>query len=74
MSNSTIWLQNHVIEIEYYRIQQLRSHNKLVNFDERKKILEVDNSEWEVWHQTLKKALVSEGIGDMGDPTFEKLF
>ncbi|KAF6135639.1 hypothetical protein GIB67_028210, partial [Kingdonia uniflora] len=36
--------------------------------------LEVNNSEWEVWRQTLKKALVSEGIGDMGDPTFEKRF
>ncbi|KAF6170357.1 hypothetical protein GIB67_043047, partial [Kingdonia uniflora] len=28
----------------------------------------------EVWHQTLKKALASEGMGDMGDPTSEELF
>ncbi|KAF6168202.1 hypothetical protein GIB67_011587 [Kingdonia uniflora] len=47
-------------------------HNKLVNSEERKKTLEVDNSEWEVWRQALKKALASEGMGDMGDPTFKK--
>ncbi|KAF6144869.1 hypothetical protein GIB67_001880, partial [Kingdonia uniflora] len=28
----------------------------------------------EIWRQTLKKALANEGMGDMGDPTFEKLF
>ncbi|KAF6169146.1 hypothetical protein GIB67_038643 [Kingdonia uniflora] len=28
----------------------------------------------EVWLQALKKALASEGIRDMGDPTFEELF
>ncbi|KAF6172394.1 hypothetical protein GIB67_025899, partial [Kingdonia uniflora] len=49
-------------------------HKKLVNSEERKKTLEVDNNEWEVWRQTLKKALASEGMGDMGDPTFEELF
>ncbi|KAF6160272.1 hypothetical protein GIB67_019041 [Kingdonia uniflora] len=49
-------------------------HNIPVNSEERKKTLEVDNSEWEVWRQVLKKALASEGMGDMGDPTFEELF
>ncbi|KAF6175088.1 hypothetical protein GIB67_039001 [Kingdonia uniflora] len=49
-------------------------HKKLVNSEERKKTLEVNNNEWEVWHQALKKALESEGMGDMGDPTFEELF
>ncbi|KAF6160197.1 hypothetical protein GIB67_016633, partial [Kingdonia uniflora] len=49
-------------------------HKKLVNSEERKKTLEVDNNEWEVWRQALKKALASEGMGDMGDPTFEELF
>ncbi|KAF6155679.1 hypothetical protein GIB67_007116, partial [Kingdonia uniflora] len=49
-------------------------HNKLVNSEERKKTLEIDNSEWEVWRQALKKALASEGMGDMGDPTFKELF
>ncbi|KAF6143934.1 hypothetical protein GIB67_001728 [Kingdonia uniflora] len=47
---------------------------KLVNAEERMKSLETDNSEWEVWRQALKKALASEGMGDMGDPTFEELF
>ncbi|KAF6150626.1 hypothetical protein GIB67_022238 [Kingdonia uniflora] len=47
---------------------------KLVNAKERMKSLEANNSEWEVWTQTLKKALASEGMGDMGDPTFEELF
>ncbi|KAF6165075.1 hypothetical protein GIB67_000659, partial [Kingdonia uniflora] len=49
-------------------------HNRLVNSEERKKTLEVDNSEWEVWRQALKKTLSSEGMGDMGDPTFEEFF
>ncbi|KAF6135732.1 hypothetical protein GIB67_028588 [Kingdonia uniflora] len=49
-------------------------HKKLVNSEERKKTLEVDNNEWEVWRQALKKTLASEGMGDMGDPTFEELF
>ncbi|KAF6166493.1 hypothetical protein GIB67_038230 [Kingdonia uniflora] len=47
---------------------------KLVNAEERMKFLEANNSEWEVWRQALKKALASEGMGDMGDPTFEELF
>ncbi|KAF6156034.1 hypothetical protein GIB67_035391 [Kingdonia uniflora] len=51
-----------------------KKHKKLVNSEEKKKTLEVDNNEWEVWHQALKKALASEGMGDMGDPTFEELF
>ncbi|KAF6161325.1 hypothetical protein GIB67_009212, partial [Kingdonia uniflora] len=49
-------------------------HKKLVNSGEIKKTLEVDNNEWEVWRQTLKKTLASEGMGDMGDPIFEELF
>ncbi|KAF6135439.1 hypothetical protein GIB67_027313 [Kingdonia uniflora] len=49
-------------------------HKKLVNSEERKKTLEVDNNEWEVWRQALKKVFASEGMGDMGDPTFEELF
>ncbi|KAF6165323.1 hypothetical protein GIB67_018767 [Kingdonia uniflora] len=47
---------------------------KLVNVKKMMKSLEVNNNEWEVWRQTLKKALTSEGMGDMGDPIFEKLF
>ncbi|KAF6146330.1 hypothetical protein GIB67_030199, partial [Kingdonia uniflora] len=46
----------------------------LVNAEERMKSLELNNSEWEVWRQALKKTLVSEGMGDMGDLTFEELF
>ncbi|KAF6137365.1 hypothetical protein GIB67_036402 [Kingdonia uniflora] len=49
-------------------------HKKLVNSEDRKKTLVVDNNEWEVWRQVLKKALASEGMRDMGDPTFEELF
>ncbi|KAF6169309.1 hypothetical protein GIB67_013739, partial [Kingdonia uniflora] len=47
---------------------------KLVNDEEIKKYFEVNNNEWEVWRQSLKKALASEGMGDMVDPTFEELF
>ncbi|KAF6150753.1 hypothetical protein GIB67_020836 [Kingdonia uniflora] len=52
------------------RMKSLQANNsewykKLVNSEERKKTLEVDNNEW---------ALASEGMGDMGDPTFEELF
>ncbi|KAF6160191.1 hypothetical protein GIB67_016627 [Kingdonia uniflora] len=47
---------------------------KLVNAEERMKSLKVNNSEWEVWRQTLKNALASKGMEDMGDPTFEELF
>ncbi|KAF6162677.1 hypothetical protein GIB67_013291 [Kingdonia uniflora] len=46
---------------------------KLVNAEEMMKSLEAHNSEW-VWHQVLMEALSSEGMGDMGDPTFEELF
>ncbi|KAF6168300.1 hypothetical protein GIB67_018140, partial [Kingdonia uniflora] len=49
-------------------------HKKLDNSEERKKTLEVDNNEWEVWRQALKKALASDGMGEMGDPTFEEFF
>ncbi|KAF6176811.1 hypothetical protein GIB67_026498 [Kingdonia uniflora] len=47
---------------------------KLVNTEERMKTLEANNSEWEVWHQALKKELASEGMGDMRDLTFEEFF
>ncbi|KAF6154070.1 hypothetical protein GIB67_018992 [Kingdonia uniflora] len=47
---------------------------KLINAKEMKKSLEVNNNEWEVWRQSLKKALTSKGMGDMGDPTFKELF
>ncbi|KAF6151720.1 hypothetical protein GIB67_002003, partial [Kingdonia uniflora] len=47
---------------------------KLANAEERMKSLEVNSSEWEVWRQALKKALASEGMGDIGDLTFEELF
>ncbi|KAF6155956.1 hypothetical protein GIB67_039287 [Kingdonia uniflora] len=36
--------------------------------------LSVELNKKEVWRQTLKKALASEGMGDMGDPIFEELF
>ncbi|KAF6148589.1 hypothetical protein GIB67_042548 [Kingdonia uniflora] len=39
---------------------------KLVNAEEMKKSLEVNNNEW-VWRQSFKKALASEGMGDMWD-------
>ncbi|KAF6135939.1 hypothetical protein GIB67_006831 [Kingdonia uniflora] len=68
----------HVPSVFILMLEFFFQHNKLVNSEERKNTLEVDNSEWfllpEVWLQALKKALASEGIGDMGDPTFEKLF
>ncbi|KAF6161733.1 hypothetical protein GIB67_009102 [Kingdonia uniflora] len=41
---------------------------KLVNAEQRMKSLKVNNSEWEVWHQALKKALASEGYGRHGGP------
>ncbi|KAF6162704.1 hypothetical protein GIB67_022363 [Kingdonia uniflora] len=44
---------------------------KLVNAEERMKSLEANNK---VWCQALKKALASEGMGDMRGPTFEELF
>ncbi|KAF6149516.1 hypothetical protein GIB67_003664 [Kingdonia uniflora] len=51
---------------------------KLVNAKERIKSLEANNREWdllqEVWRQALMKALTSEGMGDMRDPTFEEFF
>ncbi|KAF6145946.1 hypothetical protein GIB67_007965 [Kingdonia uniflora] len=33
-----------------------------------------ETNDLEVWRQLLKKALESEGMGDMGDPMFEELF
>ncbi|KAF6158853.1 hypothetical protein GIB67_012496 [Kingdonia uniflora] len=48
--------------------------SEVVNTEEMKKSLEVNNNEWEVWRQALKNALASEGMGDMGDPTFEEIF
>ncbi|KAF6138585.1 hypothetical protein GIB67_032479, partial [Kingdonia uniflora] len=47
---------------------------KLVNAEERMKPLDTNNSKWEVWRQALKKVLASEGMRDMGDPTFKELF
>ncbi|KAF6157368.1 hypothetical protein GIB67_004306, partial [Kingdonia uniflora] len=44
---------------------------KLVNAEEIKKSLEVNKNEWKVWRQSLKKALASEGMGNMGDPTLK---
>ncbi|KAF6166094.1 hypothetical protein GIB67_023804 [Kingdonia uniflora] len=40
--------------------------------DVKKKL--IAKEDFEVWCQTLKKALTSEGMGYMGDPTFEELF
>ncbi|KAF6162658.1 hypothetical protein GIB67_013272, partial [Kingdonia uniflora] len=48
-------------------------HKKLDNSEKRKKTLEVDNNEWKIWRQAFKKVLTSDGMGDMGDPTFEEL-
>ncbi|KAF6144657.1 hypothetical protein GIB67_006149, partial [Kingdonia uniflora] len=53
---------------------QKEKRKKLVNVEEMNKSLEVNNNEWEVWRQLLKKARASEGVGDMGDPTFKELF
>ncbi|KAF6143749.1 hypothetical protein GIB67_021075 [Kingdonia uniflora] len=46
-------------------IELNKKRKKLVNTEEMKKSLEVNNNEW---------VLASEGIGDMGDPTFEERF
>ncbi|KAF6148671.1 hypothetical protein GIB67_042630 [Kingdonia uniflora] len=40
--------------------------------DVKKKL--IAKEDFEVWRQTLKKALASEGMRDMGDLTFEELF
>ncbi|KAF6145602.1 hypothetical protein GIB67_037635, partial [Kingdonia uniflora] len=53
----------HVPSIFILMLEFFFQHNKLVNSEEWKKTLEVDNSEWEVWRQALKKALASEGMG-----------
>ncbi|KAF6145797.1 hypothetical protein GIB67_016246, partial [Kingdonia uniflora] len=45
----------------------------LAAHDDIKKKL-IAKEDFEVWRQALKKALASEGMGDMGDPTFEELF
>ncbi|KAF6143801.1 hypothetical protein GIB67_016722 [Kingdonia uniflora] len=62
--------------MEHIDLQLLAAtpRKKLVNAEEMKKSLEVNNNEWEVWCESLKKALASEGMGNMGDPTFEELF
>ncbi|KAF6139331.1 hypothetical protein GIB67_021541 [Kingdonia uniflora] len=68
-------LKSNIVEFDNYEFYfELCMHKKLVNSEERKKTLEVDNNEWEVWRQALKKALATEGMGDMGDPTFKELF
>ncbi|KAF6165489.1 hypothetical protein GIB67_023318, partial [Kingdonia uniflora] len=60
--------------MKFLKTNNIEWHKKLVNSEKRKKTLEVDNNEWEVWRQALKKALATEGMRDMGDPTFEELF
>ncbi|KAF6156495.1 hypothetical protein GIB67_011296, partial [Kingdonia uniflora] len=47
--------------------------NLLAAHEDIKKKLIV-KQDFKVWRQALMKALASEGIGDMGDPTFEELF
>ncbi|KAF6160131.1 hypothetical protein GIB67_016567 [Kingdonia uniflora] len=47
---------------------------KLVNAKDKMMSLEVNNNEWEVWRQTIKKTLASEGMGNIDDPTIEELF
>ncbi|KAF6140513.1 hypothetical protein GIB67_018250 [Kingdonia uniflora] len=47
---------------------------KLVNAKEKMMSLEVNNNEWEVWRQTMKKTLASGGMGNIEDPTIEELF
>ncbi|KAF6169864.1 hypothetical protein GIB67_034256, partial [Kingdonia uniflora] len=69
-----VHLHVHVPSIFILMLEFFFQHNKLVNFKEWKRTLEVDNSEWEVWRQALKKVLASERMGDMGDPIFEELF
>ncbi|KAF6143938.1 hypothetical protein GIB67_001732 [Kingdonia uniflora] len=79
LADSTLTRQRHKLVNAEERMKSLEAnnsewHKKLVNSEERKKTLEVDNNEWEIWRQALKKALASEGMGDMGDPTFKELF
>ncbi|KAF6163532.1 hypothetical protein GIB67_002537 [Kingdonia uniflora] len=50
-----------------------KERKKLANAEELMKSLKVNNSEW-VWRQSLKKAFASEGMRDMGDPTFKEFF
>ncbi|KAF6155875.1 hypothetical protein GIB67_039206, partial [Kingdonia uniflora] len=45
----------------------------LVAHEDIKKKL-IAKEDFEVWRQALKKVLASEGMGDMGDPTFEEFF
>ncbi|KAF6164778.1 hypothetical protein GIB67_035707 [Kingdonia uniflora] len=45
--------------------------NKLLIAEKMKKTLEADNDEWEVWRQSLKKALGIKDIADEDDPTLE---
>ncbi|KAF6157979.1 hypothetical protein GIB67_015295 [Kingdonia uniflora] len=78
-TNNDLDIQRHKLVNAEERMKSLEVnnsewHKKLVNSEERMKTLEVDNNEWEVWRQALKKALASEGMRDMGDPTFEELF
>ncbi|KAF6158280.1 hypothetical protein GIB67_001351 [Kingdonia uniflora] len=53
-------------EVARYTEETKDLRKKLVNAEEKKKSLKVNNNE--------NKALASEGMGDMGDPTFEELF
>ncbi|KAF6169938.1 hypothetical protein GIB67_034330 [Kingdonia uniflora] len=64
------WLYETRIEIKGIqhmgsRRSPISMRKKLVNAEEMKKSLEVNNNEW---------VLASEGMGDMGRPTFEELF
>ncbi|KAF6151311.1 hypothetical protein GIB67_040584, partial [Kingdonia uniflora] len=51
-----------------------KKYNDLLSAHEDVKKKLIAKGDFEVWRQALKKALASEGIRDMGDPTFEKLF
>ncbi|KAF6165001.1 hypothetical protein GIB67_041771 [Kingdonia uniflora] len=68
------WISKYKKEASRYTEETKDLGKKLVNVEEMKNTLEVDNNEWEVWRQSLKKTLASEGMGYMGDPTFEELF
>ncbi|KAF6139566.1 hypothetical protein GIB67_015523 [Kingdonia uniflora] len=68
------WTSKYNKGVERYTEETNNLRKKLVNAEEMKKFLEVNNNEWEAWRQSLLKAVASEGMGGMGDPTLEKLF
>ncbi|KAF6143893.1 hypothetical protein GIB67_001687 [Kingdonia uniflora] len=51
-----------------------KKHEDLLAAHEDVKKKLIAKEDFEVWRQALKKALASEGMGDMGDPTFENIF